>query len=108
MWLSRPNSVALRPSVFFNGMPMTPNIIHTMKHTVKAMVLTMSTDHAWRGMGMEWVAMERTRLGFDETVRRHRLREHQHGGYAHRGRRTMARGQDIVLKNYAGALWFRT
>ena len=69
---------------------------------------TMSTDHAWRGMGMEWVAMERTRLGFDETVRRHRLREHQHGGYAHRGRRTMARGQDIVLKNYAGALWFRT
>jgi hypothetical protein len=31
---------------------MTPNIIHTMKHTVKASVLTISTDHAWRGMGV--------------------------------------------------------
>jgi hypothetical protein len=27
-------------------MPMTPNIIQTMKHTVKANVLTISTDHA--------------------------------------------------------------
>jgi hypothetical protein len=79
-----------------------------MKHTVKAMVLTMSTDHAWRGMGVVVVAMDRTRLGFDETVRRHGPGEHQHGGYAHRGRGTMARGLDIVLKNYAGALWFRT
>ncbi|GAB1388751.1 MAG: hypothetical protein AMXMBFR78_01990 [Rubrivivax sp.] len=26
---------------------MTPNIIHTMKHTVKASVLTISTDRAW-------------------------------------------------------------
>ena len=49
--ISKPNSVALRPSVFFSGMPMTPNIIHTMKHTVKASVLTISTDQAWRGMG---------------------------------------------------------
>jgi hypothetical protein len=46
MAVSRPNSVALRPSVFFSGMPMTPNIIHTMKQTVKASVLTTSTDHA--------------------------------------------------------------
>jgi hypothetical protein len=29
------------------GMPMTPNIIQTMKHTVKARVLTISTDHAF-------------------------------------------------------------
>jgi hypothetical protein len=29
-------------------MPMTPNIIHTMKQTVKAKVLTISTDQAWR------------------------------------------------------------
>jgi hypothetical protein len=32
-------------------MPMTPNIIHTMKHTVKASVLTASTDQALGGMG---------------------------------------------------------
>ncbi len=44
--VSRPNSVAFRPSVFFSGMPMTANIIHTMKHTVKASVLTISTDSA--------------------------------------------------------------
>ncbi len=49
--VSRPNSVAFRPSVFFSGMPMTPNIIHTMKHTVKASVLTISTDQAWRVTG---------------------------------------------------------
>jgi hypothetical protein len=30
------------------GMPITPNIIQTMKHTVNAKVLTMSTDQAWR------------------------------------------------------------
>jgi hypothetical protein len=53
-----------------------------MKHTVKAMVLTMRTDHAWRGMGAAVVAMESTRLGFDETVRPQRPCEHQHGGYA--------------------------
>jgi hypothetical protein len=29
-------------------MPMTPNIIHTMKHTVKAAVLDTSTDIACR------------------------------------------------------------
>jgi hypothetical protein len=49
--VSRPNSVAFRPSVFLSGMPMTPNIIHTMKHTVKAKVLTTSTDQACRGIG---------------------------------------------------------
>ena len=27
-------------------MPMTPNIIHTIKHTVNANVLTISTDSA--------------------------------------------------------------
>ena len=44
--VSRPNSVALRLSVFLIGMPITPNIIHTMKHTVNASVLTISTDSA--------------------------------------------------------------
>ena len=44
--VSRPNWVAFRPSVFLIGMPITPNIIHTMKHTVNANVLTMSTDSA--------------------------------------------------------------
>jgi hypothetical protein len=46
--VSSPNSVAFKPSVFFSGIPMTANIIHTMKHTVKARVLTMSTDQALR------------------------------------------------------------
>jgi hypothetical protein len=41
--VSKPNSVALRPSVVLIGMPITPNIIHTMKHTVNASVLTIST-----------------------------------------------------------------
>ena len=46
--VSKPNSVALSPSVFLIGMPITPNIIHTMKHTVNASVLTISTDSACR------------------------------------------------------------
>ena len=45
--VSRPNSVALRPSVFLIGMPITPNIIHTMKHTVNASVLMIATDHCF-------------------------------------------------------------
>jgi hypothetical protein len=69
-------------------------------------VLTMSTDHAWRGMGVVVVAMEQTRLGFADTVRRLRSWQHQHGGYAWHGRRTMCRGMDIVLKNYAADLLF--
>jgi hypothetical protein len=68
------------------------------------MVLTMSTDHAWRGMGVVVVAMDRTRLGFDETVRPRRSCEHQHGGYAGHGRRTMCLGMPIVLKNYPAGL----
>jgi len=39
--------VALRSSAFLIGMPITPNIIQTMKHTVKASVLTISTDQAF-------------------------------------------------------------
>ena len=41
-----PNSVAFKPSIFLMGIPMTPNIIHTIKHTVKAKVLTISTEIA--------------------------------------------------------------
>jgi hypothetical protein len=40
----RPNWVALRPSVFLIGIPITPNIIHTIKQTVKANVLTIKTE----------------------------------------------------------------
>src|SRR5574337_731927 len=43
---SRPNSVAFSPSVFLIGMPITPNIIQTVKHTVNASVLTKSTERA--------------------------------------------------------------
>jgi hypothetical protein len=45
--VSRPNWVELRLSVFLIGMPITPNIIQTMKHTVNASVLTISTDQAF-------------------------------------------------------------
>src|SRR3990167_1053513 len=45
--ISRPNWVELRSSAFLIGMPITPNIIQTMKHTVKASVLTISTDQAF-------------------------------------------------------------
>ena len=44
----RPNCVAFRFNNFLMGMPMTPNIIHTMKQTVNARVLTIKTDHALR------------------------------------------------------------
>ena len=48
MDMSKPNCVEFRLSIFLMGIPMTPNIIQTMKHTVKAKVLTISTDHACR------------------------------------------------------------
>ena len=41
-----PNSVELRLSVLRIGTPITPNISQTMKQTVNASVLTISTDHA--------------------------------------------------------------
>ena len=46
MAVSSPNSVALRPRVFLIGMPITPNIIQTMKHTVNASVLTIRIESA--------------------------------------------------------------
>ena len=48
MAMSRPNSVAFRSSICLIGMPTTANIIQTMKHTVNAKVLAISTDQAWR------------------------------------------------------------
>ena len=42
-----PNCVALRSSVLRIGIPMTANIIQAMKHTVKASVLTTSTETAF-------------------------------------------------------------
>jgi hypothetical protein len=94
MAVSRPNSVAFRFSIFLIGMPMTPNIIQTMKQTVKARVLTMSTDQACRlrrescAAGSDADAMlspcdgmdGRAALGF--SIRR--------GRHGRRGRRTMA------------------
>jgi hypothetical protein len=41
-----PNCVAFRSSAFLIGMPITPNIIQTMKQTVNASVLTASTEIA--------------------------------------------------------------
>src|SRR6185295_372064 len=41
-----PNCVSFRPRVCLIGMPITANIIHTMKHTVKAVVLAVTTDQA--------------------------------------------------------------
>ena len=46
--INKPNCVAFRFSIFLIGTPITPNIIHTMKQTVNARVLTISTDHALR------------------------------------------------------------
>ena len=39
-----PNCVSLRSRFFLIGMPITANIIHTMKHTVNAVVLAVTTD----------------------------------------------------------------
>ncbi|MNW05376.1 hypothetical protein D3C71_2016140 [compost metagenome] len=41
---SRPNWVSLRSSSSLIGTPSTANIIHTMKHTVNAVVLIPSTS----------------------------------------------------------------
>jgi hypothetical protein len=43
-----PNWVAFRSSALRIGMPITPNIIHTMKHVVNAIVLATSTETAFR------------------------------------------------------------
>src|SRR5436190_22628124 len=40
-----PNCVSLSRSDCLIGIPITANIIHTMKHTVKAIVLVVTTDH---------------------------------------------------------------
>jgi hypothetical protein len=78
-----------------------------MKHTVNAMVLTMSTDHAWRGMGVGVVAMEKLALGL-ARLSADRVAVNIH---------TLARGGaaeerwpdvgSIVPKNYGGGLRFR-
>ena len=44
--VSRPNWVELRSSAFLIGIPITPNIIQTIKQTVNAKVLTTSTESA--------------------------------------------------------------
>ena len=42
---SRPNCVSFSPRFFLIGMPITANIIQTMKQTVNAVVLAVTTDH---------------------------------------------------------------
>ena len=42
----------VEPSVFLIGMPITANIIHTMKQTVNASVLAVTTDQASVGSGL--------------------------------------------------------
>ena len=39
-----PNCISSRPWLFLKGMPITVNTIHTMKHTVNAVVLAVTTD----------------------------------------------------------------
>ena len=101
--VSRPNSVALRPSVVFSGMPKTPNIIHTMKHTVNAKVLTISTLQALAGSGV-WEAglwaILFAHLQIDgRTVGLQPGTEHPPARRPQRGRRTMQARGAIVLKN---------
>jgi len=48
----KPNSAALSPSAFLIGMAITPNIIQTMKHTVKASVLTSRTSRTSRPLAL--------------------------------------------------------
>ena len=58
--IMRPTSVALSCSMRPTGMPSTPNIIQTMKHTVNASVLAMSTSQAWRRWrSLEGIAVRR-------------------------------------------------
>ena len=80
-----PNSVAFRPSVFLIGMPITPNIIHTMKHTVKAAVLTISTDSLLLFLGRHGASFPlRRNRSQDRGSRRRRL--FCGGGSPRRGR----------------------
>ena len=61
-------------------MPITPNIIQTMKHTVNARVLTIRTDNTCSGWGLGGATMDETRLVDDETVRWRGFAEHPSGG----------------------------
>ena len=109
--VSRPNCVALRLSVFFSGMPMTPNIIQTMKQTVKASVLAASTDQAWRvtvtgpvaavtAMGLaRWFICSPRSLEAGSTVAGLPMLEHPPVDQPRGGARTMAAAGAIVRSN---------
>jgi hypothetical protein len=77
---------------------MTPNIIHTMKQTVNARVLTIRTDHACRGVGVGEATMDKTRLVDDETVAWPGFAEHPPSGYQRGVIRTMPALGRLVLK----------
>ena len=94
--VSRPNSVALRLRVFRIGMPMTPNIIQTMKHTVNASVLTISTDSACPVLLM--TAAPRFENG--TSMRSGSAARHPSVGAMAQDERTMPARAGIVLWNY--------
>src|SRR5262249_15502036 len=52
--VSSPNSVLFNPSCPRIGTPITPNIVHTAKHTVNASVLASRTEYAVRTDGTAW------------------------------------------------------
>jgi hypothetical protein len=80
-------------------MPITPNIIQTMKQTVKARVLTMSTLQAWRGIcGVEVTMARCAPVLLHDCLRVHRHRTSVAGTYALRQKEEAAT-RAIVLKN---------
>jgi hypothetical protein len=95
-------------------MPITPNIIQTMKQTVKDSVLTASTDQAWRvtvagpvaavtgaGAGLlgSFTVLS-SPGGAGSTVGARGQSEHPSVDRPRRCRRTMAGAAAIVRKNY--------
>jgi hypothetical protein len=75
-------------------MPMTPNIIHTMKHTVKASVLTINTESA-----CPFLVMSKTPFLHDMTLGWPRLWWYPSEGAVAQAIGTTPGAVDLVLKN---------
>jgi len=69
--ISRPKRVSESTSASRMGSPITPNIIHAMKHTVNARVLASKDDQAWR-----WCLRVSGMAGSGRVVCAQRLRTH--------------------------------
>src|SRR5450830_195624 len=89
-----PNWVELRSSVFLIGMPITANIIQTMKHTVNANVLTISTERA-----CPFLVMSKTPFWIDMTLGFATLRRYPSMEQVFLEKRTMREASHLVLKN---------